>query len=162
MTTDNLANTDNLSDNQGDSQKLANQLCHRFYVIANAITRKYKPMLDKINLTYPQYVVMMGLWEKDTITISELQQKTLIDIGCLSVMLKKMVDKQLIEIITDSTDRRKKTVKLTTKGKKLKPLAQQEKQKLQAEYPSHLTDDEYQQLICLLDKLKSGLLEYKE
>ncbi|MBS9781953.1 MAG: winged helix-turn-helix transcriptional regulator [Gammaproteobacteria bacterium] len=153
MTTDNLANTDN------DNQKLANQLCHRFYVIANAITRKYKPMLDKINLTYPQYVAMMALWEKDKITISKLQQKTLIDIGCLSVMLKKMVDKQLIEIITDSTDRRKKTVKLTTKGKKLKPLAQQEKQKLQAENQPNLTDDEFNQLVVLLDKLKSGLIE---
>lgn len=153
MTTDNLVNTDN------DNQKLANQLCHRFYVIANAITRKYKPMLDKINLTYPQYVAMMALWEKDKITISKLQQKTLIDIGCLSVMLKKMVDKQLIEIITDSTDRRKKTVKLTTKGKKLKPLAQQEKQRLQAENQPNLTDDEFNQLIALLDKLKSGLIE---
>ncbi len=153
MTTDNLANTDN------DNQKLANQLCHRFYVIANAITRKYKPMLDKINLTYPQYVAMMALWEKDKITISKLQQKTLIDIGCLSVMLKKMVDKQLIEIITDCTDRRKKTVKLTTKGKKLKPLAQQEKQKLQAENQPNLSDDEFNQLVVLLDKLKAGLIE---
>ncbi len=154
-----MTTTDKLPHNQDDNQKLANQLCHRFYVIANAITRKYKPMLDKINLTYPQYVAMMALWEKDTITISELQQKTLIDIGCLSVMLKKMVDKQLIEIITDSTDRRKKTVKLTTKGKQLKPLAQQEKQKLQAENQPSLTDDEFNQLIGLLDKLKSGLIE---
>ncbi len=142
-----------------DNQQLDNQLCHRFYVIANAITRKYKPMLDKINLTYPQYVVMMALWEKDNISVTELQKKTLIDIGCLSVMLKKMVDKQFIEMIVSSTDRRKKTIQLTHKGKKLKTAAQVEKKKLQEENQSNLTDKEYNQLIELLDKLKAGLVE---
>ncbi len=144
--------------NSTDSQQLANQLCHRFYVISNAITRKYKPMLDTINLTYSQYVVMMALWEKDDISISELQQKTLIDTGCLSLMLKKMCNKNLIKLAVSDTDKRMKKVKLTDKGSKLKVTAQKERDKLQKEQNQLLSEAEFQQLINLLDKLKADLL----
>ncbi len=140
-----------------DSQLLANQLCHRFYVISNAITRKYKSALDALDLTYPQYVVMMALWEKDDISISELQQVTLIDIGCLSVMLKKMQAKGFIELIASATDKRMKKVKLSDKGIKLQALAQREREQLQQEKQS-LNEEEFQQLITLLDTLKAGLI----
>ncbi len=142
-----------------DDQRLAKQLCHRFYVISNAITRHYKPMLDKINLTYPQYVVMMALWEKDDISISELQQKTLIDIGCLSVMLKKMRDKGFIHLVASPVDKRMKKVKLSAEGEALQCRAQQAKDSLQKQeqFPI-LNEDEQQQLTRLLDKLKLGLV----
>ncbi len=141
-----------------DCQQLSNQLCHRFYVIANAITRRYRAPLEKINLTYPQYVVMMALWEKDDISVRELQQKTLIDTGCLSVMLKKMIDKGLLERIACDMDRRIKKVKLTEKGVALKDSAQKVRKKLQQTHQPTLSDTELQQLIDLLDKLKAGLL----
>ncbi len=144
-----------MTSNNSDNQQLCNQLCHRFYVISNAITRKYKPMLDKLNLTYPQYVVMMALWEKDEVSISELQQVTCVDIGCLSVMLKKMRDKGLIDLVASAIDKRMKKVKLSDAGKKLKKPAQKERVLLQQ--PS-LSDEEFQQLTGLLDKLKSELI----
>ncbi len=145
--------------NSTDSQQLANQLCHRFYVISNAITRAYRPLLDKTNLTYPQYVVMMALWEKDDISISELQQKTLIDIGCLSVMLKKMIGKGLIESVASDMDKRIKKIKLTKKGSTLKVVAQKVRDNLQQARQPTLSDTELQQLIDLLDKLKNSLVE---
>ncbi len=142
----------------GDSQRLANQLCHRFYVISNAITRAYRPLLDETDLTYPQYVVMMALWEEDDLSISELQQKTLIDTGCLSLMLKKMRSKGVIELSTSQTDRRVKKVVLTEKGAALKATTQKARDEFRQTQQPVLTDAELQQLTDLLDKLKAGLV----
>ncbi|MBR0572624.1 MULTISPECIES: MarR family winged helix-turn-helix transcriptional regulator [Pasteurellaceae] len=141
-----------------NNQQLSNQLCHRFYVISNAITRRYRASLEKIDLTYPQYVAMMALWEEDNISVGELHKKTLIDNGCLTVMLKKMCDKNLITLISSDTDKRIKKVKLTDKGLKLKVIAQKEREKIQQEQKQILSETEYQQLIYLLDKLKSDLI----
>ncbi|MDP8033687.1 MarR family transcriptional regulator [Pasteurella atlantica] len=141
-----------------NNQQLSNQLCHRFYVISNAITRRYRVSLEKIDLTYPQYVAMMALWEEDNISVGELHKKTLIDNGCLTLMLKKMCDKNLITLIVSDTDKRMKKVKLTDKGIKLKILAQKERDKIRQEQTQALTETEYQQLIFLLDKFKSDLI----
>ncbi len=140
-----------------DNQQLDKQLCHRFYVISNAITRNYRPALDKINLTYPQYVAMMALWEKDNISVGELHKKTLIDNGCLTLMLKKMCDKGFIKMVISDTDKRMKKIKLTAKGTQLKAVAQKERNALPQE--QILSKEEVQQLTQLLDKLKSGLIE---
>ncbi|MDP8052416.1 MULTISPECIES: MarR family winged helix-turn-helix transcriptional regulator [Pasteurellaceae] len=141
-----------------NNQQLSNQLCHRFYVISNAITRRYRVSLEKIDLTYPQYVAMMALWEEDNISVGELHKKTLIDNGCLTLMLKKMCDKNLITLIVSDTDKRMKKVKLTDKGIKLKILAQKERDKIRQEQTQALTETEYQQLVFLLDKFKSDLI----
>ncbi len=115
-------------------------------------------MLDKLNLTYPQYVVIMALWEKDDISISELQQATSVDIGCLSVMLKKMQAKGFIDLVASTTDKRMKKVKLSDKGQQLQAVAQSERQQLQQAQQQSLNEEEFQQLIALLDKLKAGLI----
>ncbi|MDG6882445.1 Organic hydroperoxide resistance transcriptional regulator [Phocoenobacter uteri] len=141
-----------------DNHQLSNQLCHRFYVISNAITRRYRASLEKVNLTYPQYVAMMALWEEDNISVGELHKKTLIDNGCLTLMLKKMCDKNLITLVVSETDKRMKRVKLTEKGAKLKEIVQKEREKAQQEQNKLLTEDEFQQLVFLLDKFKSGLI----
>ncbi|MDP8162374.1 MarR family transcriptional regulator [Pasteurella skyensis] len=142
-----------------NNQQLSNQLCHRFYVISNAITRRYRTSLEKVDLTYPQYVAMMALWEEDNISVGELHKKTLIDNGCLTLMLKKMCDKNLITLIVSDTDKRMKKVKLTDKGIKLKEIVQKEREKAQQEQEKRLTEEEYQQLVFLLDKFKSGLVK---
>ena len=72
-----------------DQLKLENQLCHRLYMASNSIVRAYREPLNELNITYPQYVVMMALWEKDKITITELLDKTLIDGGAMTQILKK-------------------------------------------------------------------------
>ena len=68
--------------------KLKNQLCHRLYMASNSIARAYRAPLAEINLTYPQYVVMMALWEEDKITISDLIERTAIDGSALTQILK--------------------------------------------------------------------------
>ncbi len=70
--------------------KLENQLCHRFYTLSNAFTRAYRPLLKALDITYPQYVTLMALWETDDITIAELLEKTVIDGGAMSLILKKL------------------------------------------------------------------------
>ncbi len=141
-----------------NNQQLSNQICHRFYVISNAITRRYRTSLEKVDLTYPQYVAMMALWEEDNVSVGELHKKTLIDNGALTLMLKKMCDKNLITLIVSDTDKRMKKVKLTDKGNKLKEIVQKEREKVLQEQKKSLTEEEFKQFIFLLDKFKSGLI----
>ena len=84
--------------------KLENQLCHRFYTLSNAFTRAYRPLLKALDITYPQYVTLMALWETDNVTIAELLDKTAIDGGAMSLILKKLEDKGFLMITKDKTD----------------------------------------------------------
>ena len=77
--------------------KLKNQLCHRLYMASNSIVRAYRELLSVLNITYPQYVVMMALWEQDKITIAQLVEKTAIDGGAMTQILKKI--QSLIHIL---------------------------------------------------------------
>ena len=103
-----------------DQLKLKNQLCHRLYMASNSIVRAYREPLNELDITYPQYVVMMALWEQDEVTIAELVRQTAIDGGAMTQILKKMTDKWLLEIIKDDQDKRQRFVKLTPKGQSLK------------------------------------------
>lgn len=103
--------------------KLKNQLCHPLYSAANAIVRAYDPHLKDIDLTYPQYLVMMALWEKDEVSISHISEMTFIDSGSMTPILKKLIDKKFIVIVTSKEDRRQKVVSLTKKGEALKDKA---------------------------------------
>ncbi len=136
---------------------LKNLLCYRLYVVSNRITRLYRPFLEKLNLTYPQYLTMVALWEEDDLTIGELHSITEIDCGSLSVMLKKLVEKGFIEIVTQQSDKRSKKVKLTKKALALKPEAYEMQKNLYASLPKKLTYDEQAELMGLLDILNRNL-----
>ena len=90
--------------------KLENQLCHRFYTLSNAFTRAYRPLLKALDITYPQYVTLMALWEDDDITIAELLDRTAIDGGAMSLILKKLQDKGFLVVTKDKADKRVKRV----------------------------------------------------
>ncbi|MCF6435702.1 MULTISPECIES: MarR family winged helix-turn-helix transcriptional regulator [Pseudoalteromonas] len=136
-----------------DSQlKLENQLCHRLYMAANGIVRSYRPLLEAIDLTYPQYVVMMAMWEHEKLTIASLLEKTAIDGGAMTLILKKMVAKSLLDIVKDEHDKRKKWVTLTAQGLQLKSQALQIPQQIRCCFPSVSTED-LKQLTQLLDKI---------
>ena len=100
-----------------DLLKLDNQLCHRFYSVSNAFTRAYRPLLQKMDITYPQYLVLLVLWEHKQLTISELVEKSRIDPGGLTLILKKLEQKGYVHIQPSEQDKRVKQVVLTTKGK---------------------------------------------
>lgn len=109
--------------NQNSSLKLSYQLCHPIYNTANALTRIYKPLLEPLDLTYPQYLIMMALWEEDGINMNSVSERTFFDSGTLTPLIKKLQRKSLIKIDTNKKDRRNKILFLTPKGRHLKSLA---------------------------------------
>ena len=139
-----------------DAIRLDHQLCHRFYIVSNAFTRAYRPMLKRLDLSYPQYVAMMALWEQDEITISTLLDSTRIDGGAMSLILKKLEAKDYVKIVTSSEDKRVKKVALTAKGHGAKPSAIEIAQTMRCNI-KHLSAEEGQQLIALIDKLSQDL-----
>ncbi|WP_166424457.1 MarR family transcriptional regulator [Paraglaciecola sp. 20A4] len=130
--------------------QLKNQLCHRLYMASNNIARAYREPLMALNLTYPQYVVMMALWEKDGISIAELIEQTAIDGGAMTQILKKMTDKNLLRIIKNEHDKRKRVIKLSESGQALKLKATDIPDKVLCQFPS-ITPSQGKQLMDLLD-----------
>ncbi|XOV79716.1 MAG: MarR family winged helix-turn-helix transcriptional regulator [Aestuariibacter sp.] len=131
---------------------LENQLCHRLYMANNTITRSYRPLLEQLDLTYPQYLVMMALWQEDNVTVTQLQKRTQIDSGALTLILKKMQEKTLLRTEGLATDKRKKHVMLTQNGRALQAEAAAIPETMRCQYPQ-LLDDDLEQLKGLLDKL---------
>ncbi|BBN81290.1 MarR family transcriptional regulator [Pseudoalteromonas sp. A25] len=132
--------------------KLENQLCHRLYMASNSVVRSYRPLLEAIDLTYPQYVVMMAMWEHKKLTIAQLLEKTAIDGGAMTLILKKMVAKSLLDIVKDKDDKRKKWVKLTAEGDALRAKAMNIPSQIRCSY-ERVTAEEFKMLTQLLDKL---------
>ncbi len=98
---------------------LNEQVCYALYSTSRAVTQAYKPLLEPLNLTYPQYVVMMALWGKDAVKISEVAQITRISNATLSPLLKRLEANGYIERRLIETDERQKSVILTNSGKAL-------------------------------------------
>jgi DNA-binding MarR family transcriptional regulator len=105
--------------------KLKNQICHSLYSATNALIRAYRPLLDKLELTYPQYLVMLALWDEDQINIKNLVQRTRFDAGTLTPILKRLESKQLLSIAKSTNDSRQKIIVLTLQGKNLADRAKQ-------------------------------------
>lgn len=107
-----------------DSQlKLSNQICFPIYSVSRLITKAYKPFLDKMGITYPQYLVLMVLWENDEITVNQITEKLLLNTNTLSPLLKRMEKMEIIERNRCQEDERSVIIKLTQKGKELKNQA---------------------------------------
>ena len=130
--------------------KLENQLCHRLYMASNSIIRAYREPLSQLNLTYPQYLVMLALWETDHVTIAELTQKTSIDSGAMTQILKKMAEKELLLVIKDKDDRRKRFVMLSRSGKEMQEEASQIPEKIKCQFSS-ISPEQLTTLMSLLD-----------
>lgn len=135
--------------------ELKNQICHRLYIATNGITRLYRPLLESLDLTYPQYILMMALWELEKSAILEIQKVTNIDSGSLTQILSKVRDKGYIKISPSEEDKRKKIVSLTEKGLKLKDKAVEIPKEITCQV-SNLDMEDYKTLIKLLDKLNKN------
>ncbi|QOX65289.1 MarR family transcriptional regulator [Anoxybacterium hadale] len=106
-----------------DALKLKNQLCFPLYACSKEVVRKYHPHLEKIGLTYTQYIVMMVLWEKQELTVKELGDELYLDSGTLTPLLKKMEAQGLLLRTRSSVDERSVIVSLTEKGYHLRDQA---------------------------------------
>jgi MarR family transcriptional regulator, organic hydroperoxide resistance regulator len=103
---------------------LDNQLCFALYSSSLAMTKLYKPLLEDLGLTYPQYLVMLVLWERDGLMVSELGERLFLDSGTLTPLLKRLEGAGLIARIRDVQDERRVHITLTAAGRKLKAKAQ--------------------------------------
>ena len=112
-----------MRNNKYDSLKLENQICFPLYAASNFIVRKYKPLLDKLNLTYTQYITMMCLWENKEINVKELGEKIFLDSGTLTPLLKKLEQKEYVIRKRSEQDERNVIITVTEKGKKLQDKA---------------------------------------
>ena len=136
--------------------ELKNQLCHPLYSAANAIVRAYEPHLTSLDLTYPQYLVMLSLWEEDKVSITKISGDTFFDSGSLTPLLKRLADKGMISVKASKEDKRQKVVTLTSKGRLLKEKALDIVPALTSCYTS-ITMEEAMTLKKILQKLFAGL-----
>lgn len=106
-----------------DSLKLENQLCFPLYVCSKEVVRRYKPLLDKLDLTYTQYIVMMVMWDKKEINVKKLGETLFLDSGTLTPVLKKLECKGYITRNRSKEDERNLIIAITEKGKDLRKNA---------------------------------------
>ena len=106
-----------------DSLKLENQLCFPLYAAAKEITRKYKPFLDELDLTYTQYICMLVMWEHKSLNVKTLGEYIYLDSGTLTPLLRKLEDKGYIERKKNDSDERNLVISVTDKGMELREKA---------------------------------------
>ena len=104
--------------------RLDNQVCFALYSASLAMTKLYKPLLDRIGLTYPQYLVMLVLWEQDGVTVSELGERLFLDSGTLTPLLKRLEAQGQIARLRDVQDERRVRITLTAEGRALRDQAE--------------------------------------
>jgi DNA-binding MarR family transcriptional regulator len=108
-----------------DVLRLKNQLCFPLYAAAKEVVNSYKPFLDKIGLTYTQYITMMVLWERKHIGVKELGEQLYLDSGTLTPLLKRLEIKGLLRRARSAEDERAVHITITKKGEELKEEAAQ-------------------------------------
>jgi len=112
-----------MAENQYEALRLENQLCFPLYACAREVVKKYKPFLDDIDLTYTQYVTMMVLWEKPSVTSKEIGERLHLDSGTLTPVIKKLAEKGLVTRARSAEDERNLVVTLTDAGLALRDRA---------------------------------------
>ena len=134
-----------------DSLKLSNQLCFPLYACSKEVVRKYKPFLDKIDLTYTQYITMMVMWEHKRISVKALGEYLYLDSGTLTPVLKTLEKKNYVKRTRSTIDERFLDVSVTPEGLELREKALEIPVKM-GECMS-LTPEEAGQLYTILHKL---------
>ncbi|EOR21529.1 MarR family transcriptional regulator [Cytobacillus oceanisediminis] len=110
--------------NELDALKLENQLCFLLYASSRELTKKYKPLLEELDVTYPQYLVLLLLWEHRSLSVKEMGNYLYLDSGTLTPMLKRMEQQQLIQRKRSLEDERSVLITLTEKGTSLQQKAE--------------------------------------
>lgn len=140
-----------MNDQRYDALKLENQLCFPLYACSREIVKRYKPFLDKLELTYTQYIAMMVLWEKKCVNVKELGECLYLDSGTLTPLLKKLEAKGLVSRTRSEKDERNLVVSITEKGEQLKERAVDIP--MQIVGCTNLTAEEGMQLYSILYKI---------
>ena len=134
-----------------DMLKLENQLCFPLYAAAREVTKRYRPFLDDLNLTYTQYITMMVIWECGECSVKALGEKLYLDSGTLTPVVKSLEQKGYVRRFRSSEDERVLLVSITDEGKALRDKATAVPMQVGA--CIHLTQEEAMTLHRLLYKL---------
>ena len=134
-----------------DGLKIKNQICFPLYVCSRELIKRYKPFLDKVDLTYTQYLTMTVLWEEGEVTSKELGNRLYLDSGTLTPLLKKLESKGLLTRERSREDERNLRISLTAEGEALKEKALSMPEEMEKHV--NLTNEEKQELYRLLHKL---------
>lgn len=138
-----------------DKLCLENQLCFKLYAISRQLTNRYRPVLEALDITYPQYLVMLVLWEEKSITVKELGNRLYLDSGTLTPLLKRLEQKKFLQRKRDAGDERSVVITLSAGGKVLQQKAKKVPDTLGKCVP--LEQKEYQGLKKQLDLLLEHL-----
>lgn len=103
--------------------KLENQFCFPLYAASRLVTQMYQPLLDELDITYPQYLILLVLWEIETATVMEIGEKLMLSSNTLTPMLKRMEAKNILRRTRSSEDERKVMITLTAGGKAMEKKA---------------------------------------
>jgi DNA-binding MarR family transcriptional regulator len=103
--------------------RLDNQICFAIYSAAHAFNRVYKPLLDRLGLTYPQYLAMLVLWERDGVPVKEIGERLFLDSGTLTPLLKRLESAGLVKRTRSTEDERQVLIALTAQGQALRDRA---------------------------------------
>ena len=141
--------------------RLDNQVCFAVYSTAHAFNRVYKPLLDRLGLTYPQYLVMLVLWERDDVAVKEIGERLYLDSGTLTPLLKRLEAAELIKRTRSTRDERQVLIGLTSRGQALREKARAVPQAILAASACSVPElvgikDE---LVALRDRLNAALGE---
>ncbi|WP_339924085.1 MarR family transcriptional regulator [uncultured Cyclobacterium sp.] len=143
-----------------DNLKLSNQICFPLYTLAKEVIKQYRPILDELDLTYPQYLVMLVLWEEGPQSVSEIGNKLFLDSGTLTPLLKRLAQKNIITRQRNAEDERVVTISLTDNGRIMKEKARCVPDRI-AETLNISTED-LVQLKNTIDKINTGINKNKE
>ncbi len=140
---------------------LDNQLCFAIYSTAHAFNRVYKPLLDRLGLTYPQYLVMLVLWERDGLPVRDIGERLFLDSGTLTPLLKRLEAAELIKRTRNTEDERQVLIGLTSRGQALREKARAVPQGILAASACSVPElaAMKNQLIALRDRLNSAFAE---
>jgi MarR family transcriptional regulator, organic hydroperoxide resistance regulator len=138
---------------------LGNQLCFAVYSTAHAFNRAYKPLLDRLGLTYPQYLVMLVLWERDGVPVKDIGERLLLDSGTLTPLLKRLEAAELVKRTRSTEDERQVLIALTPRGQALKEKARAVPQAILAASACSIAELSAMknELVALRDRLKVAL-----
>jgi DNA-binding MarR family transcriptional regulator len=140
---------------------LGNQLCFAIYSTAHAFNRVYKPLLDRLGLTYPQYLVMLVLWECDGLSVKDIGARLFLDSGTLTPLLKRLEVAELIKRTRSTEDERQVLIALTSRGHALREKARAVPQAILAASDCSVSELSAMknELVALRDRLNAALGE---
>lgn len=137
---------------------LENQICFPLYAVSRLLTKQYTPLLEELDITYPQYLVLLVLWQQDDQLVSEISKRLLLESNTLTPLLKRMEQKGLIKRIRQAIDERKVLISLTKAGQKLQERAVCIPQKLVENVKGEkISAQEVENMMTTIHKLISSL-----